>query len=144
MKQDTELNQHDLKHARVRLTDTLGQPLAPLGCGWVSIVAGQEAVARQLVAFIADELHGGSHVEAAACDHLSTVSHVPGVLTRHNWCVTRKRIVIIVNCITSAVPAVEQTRRRFRLPSSHLGTSPLQVRSHWHMRISEPTSSNPG
>ena len=32
----------------------------------------------------------------------------------------------------------------FHSPSSHLGTSLLQVRSHWHMRISEPTSEKPG
>lgn len=68
-----------------RLTDTLGQPIAPLGCGCVSVVAGEHAAAGQDVAFVADELHGGADSEATAREHLVTVLDVSRVRTRHNW-----------------------------------------------------------
>lgn len=66
------------------LTDTLGQPLTPLGCGWVSVVAGEQAVAGQDVTFIADKLHSWPNSEAAAGEHFMAVLHISRVLTCHN------------------------------------------------------------
>lgn len=71
------------------LTDTFGQPLAPLGCSWIPVVAGEEAGAGQDVTFVADKLHSGPYGEAAACDHFAAVLHVSRIPTRHNWQVTK-------------------------------------------------------
>lgn len=74
------------------LTDTLGQPLAPLGRGRVSVVAGEHVVAGQDVAFVTDELHRGADGEAAAREHPVTVLHISRVRTRHNWLRKEKKI----------------------------------------------------
>lgn len=84
------------------LTDTLGQPLAPLGGVWISVVAGEQAAARQGVTFIADVLHGGSNCEAAACDHLPTVLHIPRVLACHD-CSKTNSIMMMRRIISSNI-----------------------------------------
>lgn len=62
-----------------RLTDAFGQAVAPLGSPRCAVVAGEEPGARQHVALIADEAHGGPHWEFGAGDHPAAVLGVPGV-----------------------------------------------------------------
>lgn len=73
------------------LTNTLGQPLAPFRGGRISVVAGEQAVSRQYVAFVADELHRRAHGEAASCEDPVTVRHVSRILTHQNWCKTNDK-----------------------------------------------------
>lgn len=68
----------------IGLTDTLGQPLAPLWTGRISVVASEQAVSRQYVAFAADKLHRRAHGEAASSKNSVTVHHVSRILTRQN------------------------------------------------------------
>lgn len=68
----------------IGLTDTLGQPLAPLWRGRISVVAGKQTVSRQYVAFVADKLHRRAHGEAVSFENSVTVRHVSRILTRQN------------------------------------------------------------
>ena len=46
---------------RCSLTDAFGEPLAPLWPRGIPVVAGEEAVSRERVAFGADVLDGRAH-----------------------------------------------------------------------------------
>lgn len=97
------------------LTDTLGQPLAPLGGGWISVVAGEEAVAGQDVALVTDELHSRSNSVAGACEHLMTVLHIPGVGTCHHWCITERNEDGYLLALPPVMAAVEWGKQSFTL-----------------------------
>lgn len=96
---------------RGRLTDTLGEPLAPLRSGRVSVVAGQQAVSRQHVAFVADKLHRGAHGEAAACENPVTVRHRSRILTRQNWHKTNDKYYTHARTWIQAPPPMMQLGR---------------------------------
>lgn len=111
------------------LTDTLGEPLAPLGSGRVSVVAGQQAASRRHVAFVADKLHRRAHGEAAACENPVTVRHSSRILTRQNWHKTNDKYYTRARTWIKAPPPMMQRGR------SHLAQ--IQATAWWLITVAQ-------
>lgn len=123
-----------------RLTDTLGETVAPLGSPRGTVVAGEGPGARQDVALVADVLHGSSHWEFRAGDHPAAVLGIPGVPARGHCGQDRPA----VTAAAGDAPQGEGDAGGCRSPRSQEGRSPLHVRSQWHIKRSVPASWKPG
>lgn len=123
-----------------RLTDALGETVAPLWSPCDAVVAGEGPGARQDVALVTDVLHGGSHWEFRAGDHPAAVLGIPGV-PAGGHCGQEGPAVTVA---AGDTPWGKGDTGGCRSPRSQEGRSPLHVRSQWHIRRSVPVSWKPG